>query len=177
MARGKSPFRFENMWLRLEGFMDRVHTLWNRHSFVGTPSFVLAKKLKALKEDIMQWNRQEFGNIRRQKKQLLEESKTLDAKEGDLGFSDGEKCHRANLRSQVEHLLSLEEISWRQKSRMLYIKEGDNNTKFFHKMANSHRRFNHLRTLEVDGVVFEEDSEVSNQVVQFYKNLYKETER
>ena len=59
---------------------------------------------------------------------------------------------------------------------MLCIKEGDNNTKSIHKMANSHRRFNHLRTLEVDGVVFEEESEVPNQVVQFYKNLYKETE-
>ena len=76
----------------------------------------------------------------------------------------------------MEHLLSLEEISWRQKSRMLCIKEGDNNTKFFHKMANSHRRYNHLRTLEVDGVVFEEESEETNQVVQFYKNLYKESE-
>ena len=164
------------MWLRSKGFVDRVHTWWNRHSFVGTPSFMLAKKLMALKEGIVQWNRQEFGNVGRQKKQLLEELKTLDAKEGDLGFSDGEKCHREDLRSQVEHLLSLEEISWRQKSRMLCIKEGNNNTKFFHKMANSHKRFNYLRTLEVDGVVFEKDSEVSNQVVQFYKNLYKEIE-
>ncbi|XP_030959307.1 uncharacterized protein LOC115981287 [Quercus lobata] len=43
-------------------------------------------------------------------------------------------------------------------------------------MANSHKRYNHLRTLEVDGVVFKEDSEVTNQVVQFCKNLYKETE-
>ena len=76
----------------------------------------------------------------------------------------------------MEHLLSLEEISWRQKSRILCIKEGDNNTKFFHKMANSHRRYNHLRTLEVDGVVFEEEPEVTNQVVQFYKDLYKESE-
>ena len=108
----------------------------------------------------------------RQKKQLLEELKTLNAKEGDFGLSDGEKCLRAELRSQVEHLLSWEEISWRQKSRMLCIKEGNNNTNFFHKMANSYRRFNHIRTLEVDGVVFE----VTNHVVQFYKNLYQETE-
>ena len=47
----------------------------------------------------MQWNRQEFGNVGCQKKQLLEELKTLDAKEGGLGFSDGEKCHRTDLRS------------------------------------------------------------------------------
>ena len=54
MARGKSLFRFENMWLKTEGFVDKVQSWWNRHSFVGTPSFVLAKKLKALKEDIVQ---------------------------------------------------------------------------------------------------------------------------
>ena len=84
MARGKSPFRFENMWLKTEGFVDKVQSWWNRHSFVGTPSFVLAKKLKALKKDIVQGNHREFGNEECQKKQLLEELKKLDAKEGTL---------------------------------------------------------------------------------------------
>ena len=79
--------------------MDRVQTWWKRHSFIGTPSFVLAKKLKALKKDIVQWNQREFGNVVRQKKQLLEELKTLDAKDGDFGLSDGENCHGAELRS------------------------------------------------------------------------------
>ena len=55
---------------------------------------------------------------------------------------------------------------------MLCIKEGDNNTKFFHKMANSHKRYNHLKFLEVDGVIYEEEVEVVTQVVQFYKTLY-----
>ena len=77
---------------------------------------------------------------------------------------------------QVEHLLSLEEISWRQKSRMLCIKEGDNNTKFFHKMANSHRRYNHLNFLEVDGLIYEDGTVVVAQVVKFYKTLYQELE-
>ena len=40
---------------------------------------MLAKKLKALKEDLIQWNRREFGNVDRHKKQFLEELKTLDA--------------------------------------------------------------------------------------------------
>lgn len=80
------------------------------------------------------------------------------------------------MRAQVEHLLSPEEISWRQKSRMLCIKEGDNNTKVFHKMANSHRRYNHLSFLEVDGVINEDEAEMAAQVVQFYKTLYQELE-
>ena len=50
MARGKSPFRFENMWMKTDGFVDRVDSWWNRHSFSGTPSFLFAKKLK---EDII----------------------------------------------------------------------------------------------------------------------------
>ena len=100
----------------------------------------------------------------------------LDAKEGEFGLSDAETCERVVVRSEVENLLSLEEISWRQKSRMLWIKEGDNNTKFFHKVTNSRRRYNHLSILEVDGVIYEEESEVAAQVVKFYKNLYQKTE-
>ena len=80
------------------------------------------------------------------------------------------------MRSQIKNLLSLEEVSWRQKSRMLCIKEGDNNTKFFHKVANSRRRYNHLSMVEVDGVIYEEGSEVADQVVEFYKKLYTEIE-
>ena len=81
-----------------------VQSWWNRHSFVGTPSFVLAKKLKALKEDIVQCNCREFGNVERHKIQLLVELKKLDASEGVIGLIDGEKCCRVDLRSQVEHL-------------------------------------------------------------------------
>ena len=176
ILRGKSYFRFENMWLKTDGFKDRVHSWWNRYSFPGTPSFVLAKKLKALKADIIQWNRSEFGNVERQKKELLEALKLLDVKERDKGLSEMELGERAVLRSQIQNLLSLEEVSWKQKSRMFCIKEGDNNTKFFHKVANSRRRYNHISMLEVNGVVYEDESEMADQAVQFYKNLYKESE-
>ena len=118
----------------------------------------------------------EFGHVGRKKSQLLETLKLLDAKEEEFGLSDAESCERVEARSEVENLLSLEEISWRQKSRMLWIKEGDNNTKFFHKMANSRRRFNHLSFLEVDGVIYEEETKIAAQVVNFYKNLYQESE-
>ena len=59
---------------------------------------------------------------------------------------------------------------------MLCIKERDNNTKFFHKIANSHRRYNHLSFLEVDGVIYDDGAEIAAQVVQFYKTMYQKPE-
>ena len=105
ILRGKSPFRFENMWLKTDGFKNRVHSLWNRYSFSGTPSFVLAKKLKALKEDLIQWNRSKFGNVEHQREDLLEALKLLDAKEWEVGLSEVELGERVLLRSQIEPYL------------------------------------------------------------------------
>ena len=54
--------------------------------------------------------------------------------------------------------------------------EGDNNTRFFHRLANSHRGANRIRSIEVDGVVYEDEIVVCSQVVQFYQDLYTETD-
>ena len=50
--KGRSAFKFENMWLKEEGFVERVRQWWNGYCFSGSPSFILARKLKALKEDL-----------------------------------------------------------------------------------------------------------------------------
>jgi hypothetical protein len=51
------------MWLKEEGFVDRVR-LWSAScTFQGSLSFVLAQNLKALKVDLKLWNDQVFGNV------------------------------------------------------------------------------------------------------------------
>ena len=52
IPRGRRPFRFENMWLKADGFLERVCNWWGSYQFSGTASYVLANKLKALKEDL-----------------------------------------------------------------------------------------------------------------------------
>ena len=71
----------------------------------------------------------------------------LDAREDLLGLSQEEQTRQIQIKSEIAHLASLEEISWRQKSWILFVKEVDNSTHFFHRVANSHRRTNHIHGL------------------------------
>ena len=63
-----------------------------------------------------------------------------------------DRSRRTVIKANIEHLTSLEEIFWRQKSKALFIKEGDNNTRFFHRLAKSHRQTNQIRGMELEGV-------------------------
>jgi hypothetical protein len=40
------------MWLKYEGFVDKVKSWWDLYTFEGLLSFVLANKLKSLKLDL-----------------------------------------------------------------------------------------------------------------------------
>lgn len=46
--KSKIPFRFENMWLKVDGFKDLVKGLY---------SFILASNLKVWMEDLKAWNK------------------------------------------------------------------------------------------------------------------------
>ena len=111
VQQGRSAFKFENMWLQVEGFVDRVQQWWNGYSFVGLPGFILAQKLKALKADLKKGNRKEFGDLVFRKKNLLTELMGLDARKELLGLSNEEQLRRIQLKGNIEQLASLKEIS------------------------------------------------------------------
>ena len=65
----------------------------------------------------------------------------------------------------------LEEVFWRQKSREIWLKEGDKNTKFFHQMENAHRRRNQLNRIKVHGRCLTEESEIKEEVSRTFQGL------
>ena len=118
LQNGKSSFKFENMWLKDEGFVDKVRSWWSSFSFMGSPSFILAKKLRALKGEIKRWNREVFGDVGARNKAWSEELELLDRSGEVRRLTVEEKERRRLLVSDLEASLLQEEISWRQKSRV-----------------------------------------------------------
>jgi hypothetical protein len=74
----KSSHKFENMWPKSKGFVEKVKQWWMSYSFQGSPSLTLARKLKALKLGLKKWNEEVFGNVGKHKKVLLDELQVLD---------------------------------------------------------------------------------------------------
>ena len=65
----------------------------------------------------------------------------------------------------------MEEISWRQKSRECWLKEGDRNTGYFHRMAIAHRRRNCLTKISINGKRLDKEAEIKEGLIVAFKNL------
>ncbi|XP_050259852.1 uncharacterized protein LOC126704907 [Quercus robur] len=170
----KKPFRFENIWLKDEGFLERLSSWWESYYFQGTPSFALANKLKLLKLDLKRWNVEEFGNMGLQ--YLWKEFNALEVIEDDQVLLAEENNDKDRIRGELEKTTLLEEICWRQKSRALFLREGDRNTKNFHRIANSHTRHNTIDRLMVDGELATDQGIIEWCISHFYRQLYTENE-
>jgi len=171
---GPKPFKFENMWLKAEGFVDRVCLWWESYRFQGSPSFIFSQKLKALKIDLKRWNDQEFGNVEFRKEMHMEELCALDSLEEQRDLIPKEKARKCGVIRDLENSILQEEISWRQKSGALWLKEGDKCTKFFHRIANSNRRSNSIESLSINGSISSDQQVIRDHVAQFYKSLFAE---
>eukprot|EP00268_Persea_americana_P018774 TRINITY_DN19561_c4_g1_i1.p1 TRINITY_DN19561_c4_g1~~TRINITY_DN19561_c4_g1_i1.p1 ORF type:complete len:114 (-),score=25.20 TRINITY_DN19561_c4_g1_i1:9-350(-) len=66
----------------------------------------------------------------------------------------------------------MEEVLWGQKSRALWLKEGEKNTKFFQSMANTRKRINLITKVRKGQGFIEIPEEVKEEVPRHFEELY-----
>ena len=168
---GPSPFRFELMWLKYESFKEILKGWWQNLQYHGSFSFIISAKLKALKGLLKNWNREVFGKVEYQKKDALRRVSYWDELEKERGLSLEEVEARVKAKDDFKSWALMEETSWRQKSIETWLKEGDRNTGFFHRMANAHRRRNCLKSISINGRKLDKEAEIKEGLVNAFQNL------
>ena len=97
----------------------------------GDPMFILHQKLKRLKAVLRKFNQDEFGNIttrvNEKKKELASIQVLILNANVSLELIEKEKI----ISHELHDLMLAEECYFKQKSRVSWFKEGDQNTKFF----------------------------------------------
>ena len=162
------------MWLRVKGFLDKFKEWCQSYNFRRKPSFVLVKKLQALKYDLKMWNKETLDNVLVRKDETLEKLNYWDSLERFGSLSKEDRSSYRIARDEFSHCAILEEVSWRQKSRALWLKEGDSNTKFFHCMANARRRGNFISSLTIRGLRLNKEEEFKEGIWSYFKSLFEE---
>ncbi|RVW34362.1 Transposon TX1 uncharacterized 149 kDa protein [Vitis vinifera] len=174
LRRGPTPFRFENMWLKMDDFKGLLRGWWQGIEARGRASFRLAYKMKVVKQNIKVWNREVFGRVEVNKNSALQQLEHWDGVESERRLSMAEAEQKKEAKDAFYKWVLMEEIQWRQKSRELWLKEGDRNTGYFHRMANAHRRNNSLDRITINGEMLTEDQEVREGIVNAFQNLLSE---
>lgn len=89
------------------------------------------------------WGEKTFGDIKQKLKKAKENLKILQEEE-----PNEENAERAQaIENEIDELLKQEEIYWGQRSRIMWLNDGDRNTSFFHKRAANRRRRNTIEKI------------------------------
>ncbi|KAK1303909.1 hypothetical protein QJS10_CPB11g01512 [Acorus calamus] len=168
---GPKPFKYSETWESHPTFFTTVQEAW-KEDFIGNPQFIFVKKLANVKMVLKSWNKEVFGpihhNLRTSKNQLEVAQSALHSHPCDPASISAESVARSNYLS----MLSQEEKFARQKSRQLWLNEGDSNTKFFYNSIKSRSAINTISRLRRDdGSICSDPEEIKTLIVQFYQNL------
>ncbi|RVW71380.1 putative ribonuclease H protein [Vitis vinifera] len=126
-----------------------------------------------VKAKAKEWNKLSFGVLNEKKKSILKDLANLDAIEQDGGLTSELLGQRALRKGELEDLILREEIHWRQKARVKWVKEGDCNSKFFHKVANGRRNRKYIKSLENEtGLVLNNAMSITEEILLYFEKLY-----
>ncbi|GKV19260.1 hypothetical protein SLEP1_g29545 [Rubroshorea leprosula] len=167
----RRSFKFFNFWTKDEQFLSIVQDIWSSVEVQGCYMFQLCRKLKALKASLRQLNKNSYGDLH---ERVIKETDKLHAIQIDL-LSKPQEDLVIIEQEQAKRLADLtfaEEAFLKQKSRVHWLKEGDQNTTYFHKILKIRRCKNSIKELHSDdGKVFTQHVDIARKAIAFYQKL------
>jgi len=173
---GPKPVRMLKCWADIPGYDSFVRDKWRSFQISGWGSFVLKEKLKSLKSALKEWHHHHSRNLPARILPLKDKIASLDLKGESSVLSDDEI---RELHGLSEDLFSLSRVNssicWQQ-SRVQWLREGDANSKYFHRIMTSKRSRNAIPFFLVNGVLIEGVQNVRSAVFTHYQTQFQATQ-
>lgn len=169
--RVRSPFRFINAWVGLQGFKNAVNEAWAT-PVQGCPMRKLMHKLSLVKRSLIFWNKHKIGdlidNAENKRRYATDILNLLAAKPDDVDLQALAK----NAKSEAIKASAAEENIIRQKSRIQWLKLGDQNTKFFYTSLRIRRSRNKIKALTINGEHSTNTDAIKSHIVDTFEDLF-----
>ncbi|KAL5166056.1 hypothetical protein HKD37_18G051090 [Glycine soja] len=147
---------------------------WGNYHPPGWGGYVLNHKIKLLKQCIKQWSLTNGEANARKVTMIKKELNVLENVLNDRPLSQVEVTLKKSLQVQLWEAAYAYESMLRQKPRIKWLKEGDINSTYFHRLINHRRRKNAIPGIFMDGVWIHEPCRVKNAAVLYFKDRFLE---
>ena len=138
------PFHFEAIWTRDPRYGEVIKKAW-KLEVPGSPTYKLCRKQTNTTSTLKKWNKEVYCKTR-----ISEISNRLVEVQKDA-VSESNARLEAKLQGELEEWLRRNEMLWRQKSREMWLKDGDKNSKFFHLSTIIRRKKNSIDAIKDEG--------------------------
>ena len=140
-------------------------------AFTSCPRVKLCRKQKATISTMKKWNKNVFGFCQTRIDEL---TKLINEIQGqDVSVINAKK--EAKLQRELNEWLNCNDIVWKQKSREIWLRDDDQNTKFFHLSTIIRRRHNSIEAITNDsGGWILDKKDIGHHVRDKFNSLFTE---
>ena len=133
--------------------------------------------MKIFKAALKVWAKNQFQEPAQQKEKMTKEMETLQVEMETIHITKEHLMKETELETNLQKILRQEEERWRLHSRILWLKGGDQNTKYFQNQCRDRQRWNTIRELKAeDGTLIQGQVAISTEVRIFFEHLYNDEE-
>ena len=113
------------------------------------------------------------AKVKEREKIFLSELEKYDSVAELIGLNEEELGSRTAMQAELISIFQNEERNYIQKSKLIWLSLGDENTGFFHRFLNAKKRRNLITELKDDnGVVLTSFRDIERIVLEFFETLY-----
>ncbi|XP_024190432.1 uncharacterized protein LOC112194424 [Rosa chinensis] len=166
--RSPRKFRFEEGWFGKAPCHEIIQRNWAR-PLTGNALQQLGTKIHNAGQQLMQWHQLDMQKQRVELKEVQE--KLFDIMKRP--FSSEQYEEQRLLHAKQSHLLALQEKYWRQRSRALWLKDGDRNSAYFHRKASNRKNKNTIKgLLNAAGEWQSEPATLQHMIFKYYAQVF-----
>lgn len=167
----KRTFHFDLNWLKNEQFFPVVQSIWDKHVNDCDPIDILNIKLKIFKKYFKDWGANLFGHNKK-RQELQVELQILESLEELTILDPMTYKKKVDKLVELHDLYAEEEMHWFKMTSERWLIQGDNNTYYFHKIANGRRRKKLIHSLDSNDGIVEGTDNLIKHATDYYKELF-----
>ncbi|XP_071698969.1 uncharacterized protein [Rutidosis leptorrhynchoides] len=170
---GPKPFKFFNEWLNMEGVDKIIRDAWSEEILGRRKDCIFRNKLKNVKNALKEWRSSNFNNVDQEIKEVKAKVEKWEKEAENRTLSEQERLEWMENRNKWLSKERSKANMLRQKARIKWIIEGDENSSYFHTVIRRNYNKINIRGIVINGMWNENVADIKDAIHKHFKSQFE----